>query len=73
MLQFKQINTTITLVDSGNMVIAIRFINNRLCRIVTRLDGTCKDFGTKANRLVSLPDELFEEFDRIQSEDGTNE
>ena len=68
MLQFKSMDTTITLVSSGHAIIATRFINNKVCRVVTRLDGTVLDYSIKANRLISLPSELFEEFDRIQDD-----
>ena len=68
MLKFKQINTTITMPTSGNIIIATRFVGTKICRVITKLDGTTIDFTTKVNRVANLPDELFEEFHRIQED-----
>ena len=66
MLQFKQGNTNITIPTSGDILVAIRFIRNRSCRLIVELGGTTIDMSTKVKRVVGLDDYMFEEFARIQ-------
>lgn len=68
MLSFKQGDTTITITNTGELMSATRFINLRICRIMTKVDGTVGDLAKKVDRIYKLDDELFEEFARIQEE-----
>ena len=67
MLKFKKGNTTITITNNGKVLVATRF-TTKGNRIVMDLSGDTIDMTTKVNRVVELPDDLFEEFARIQEE-----
>ena len=61
--------TTIRLVDDGITIIANRWINNRVNRVITTCDGTTLDFTTNVNKLYKLSNDMFEDFARIQHEE----
>ena len=70
MLCFTQDMTTISVVGDSTVMRASRFIKHRLCAINMKLDGTIGDLAKKINNVNRLSDSMFEEFDRIQREEG---
>ena len=75
MLNFKQGNTTIRIITIDNEIVikATRFTHNRLCMLITKCDGTVRDLDTKVNRLISLDDDMFVEFNRLQHQGADDE
>ena len=62
----KGINTIVVLAD--HTISTTRIINCRVCRVLTKVDGTIMDLNKKINAVTMLDDEMFEEFARIQLE-----
>ena len=65
-LEFKKGDSVVAI--GANILIVTRLIDTKLCKVFVELDGTLVDASDKVNRLCSLSNDIFEEFDRIRKE-----